>query len=162
MLLDQGTSGNVRGIFGCHNWGRPIEAKDELNTSQYTGQPPTTGWGTLPITPSPWLLACPPGNRQAPHWGFTNFISRFFMFVFFCWKHAHHLSVLGNAGVCNQYTQTPSAPPPETLTDLLVVVQTPLCPLGPASGLSAQCSPPTGTAPPGRSLVQTPQPECLR
>lgn len=81
---------------------------------------------------------------------------------FFCWKHAHHLSVLGNAGVCNHHTQTPSAPPPETLTDLLVVGQTPLCPPGPASGLSAQCSPPTRTAPPGRSLVQTPQPEWLR
>lgn len=175
MLLDQGTSGNVRGIFGCHNWGHPVtwwvEAKDVLNSSQYTGQPPTTGRGTLPLSPpaqdlapgpQPLASCLPPGNRQAPHWGFTNFISRFFTFVFFLLETCPSLVCAGKCRGMQPSHTDPKCPPARDPHRSAGCRTDSAVPPGPASGLSAQCSPPTRTAPPGRSLVQMPQPEWLR
>lgn len=144
------------------------------------------GTPCLPATPSPGTAAWAPSLSSRPHapgslpapqnkQAGTRVLPILFLdfsrlsFVF-CWKRAGYMSVLGNAAACNQkHTQTPSARPPETLTDLLVTGQTPLCSRTchrPLAFQHTMSTPPLGQTDPQGPLfgsdTQMPQPEWLR
>lgn len=174
-------------VVGCDNGDHPVirwgEARVQANTPQCTDQLPMTQgvWPHMLAVPRPEALpAChPPAQEprlparprknQALHWGFTNFISRLFMFVFCLLLETCRLHVCHSVQPKHADPKCPPTRDPHSLaghrTDSAVLPR-PAPGLWPSSAHHVHPPPPPRgqTVPQGPRLVQTEmlQPERLR
>lgn len=88
LLLARGPL-TCRGVLGCHDWtschlagGGQGGGQTPRDTPWRPGRPPPQE-DPAPLSEVTHLPPRPRKHKQAPRWGFTNFISRLFTFVLF-------------------------------------------------------------------------------